>query len=149
MGHPLCNAMSFVFVVDGRVEPLFRYVGRDDLLEFLGDDRRDKVLDLFAGKREFFARHLANPRAWKLIAKAAPIFGRNPLNVLRTKHLLLFAKSFMERDGLDPERVGRCCYGITGADGVYSFCAFNNLYRFPERAAGSAAIPPGPQTDPE
>ncbi|MEO8601820.1 MAG: hypothetical protein ABI629_04520 [bacterium] len=131
MGHPLCNAMSFLFAVDGRIEPLFKYITRDDLLAFLGDDSRDTVLSLFAGKREFFTRHLCKPDAWRLIAKAAPIFGYNPLNVLRTKHLLLFAKSFMERDGLDPARVARCCYGIAGDDGVYSFCAFNNLYRFP------------------
>ena len=38
-------------------------------------------------------------------------------------------------DALDPERVAACCYGITDADGVYSFCAFNNLYRFPGRTA--------------
>lgn len=141
MGHPLCNAMSFVFVVDGRLEPLFRYVTRDDLLAFLGDDSRDTVLGLFAGKREFFTRHLCNPDAWRLIAKAAPIFGKNPLNVLRSKHLLIFAKSFMERTALDPERIARCCYGITDAEGVYSFCAFNNLYRFPDRTAATAAAP--------
>ncbi|MEW6272166.1 MAG: radical SAM protein, partial [Thermodesulfobacteriota bacterium] len=112
MGHPLCNAMSLVFVVDGRLEPLFKYVTRDDLLRFLGDDSRDKVLALFRGKRDFFWRYLCNPRAWALIAKAAPVFGSNPLSVLDAKHILLFAKSFMERDALDPERVARCCYGI-------------------------------------
>ncbi len=133
LGHPLCNAMSLVFVVDGRLEPLFKYVTRDDLMGFLGDDPRDTVLALFRGKREFFFRHLMNPHAWKLIAKAAPIFGASPWSVLTTQHLLLFAKSFMERDALDPARVARCCYGISGADGVYSFCAFNDLYRFPAR----------------
>jgi len=138
MGHPLCNAMSFVFVVDGRLEPLFEYVTRDDLLSFLGDDSRETVLGLFAGKREFFTRHLCNPDAWRLIAKAAPIF-RKPLDVLRTRHLLLFAKSFMERDALDPARIARCCYGITDAAGVYSFCAFNNLYRFPDRPLGGVS----------
>jgi hypothetical protein len=133
MGHPLCNAMSYVFVVGGRLEPLFRYISGADLRAFLGADGRDTVLDLFAGKKAFFARRLCNPAAWKLIAKAAPIFGFQPLNVLKTRHLLLFAKSFMERGALDRERVDRCCYGITGAEGVYSFCAFNNLYRFPGR----------------
>jgi tetraether lipid synthase len=133
MGHPLCNAMSFVFVVNGRLEPLFKYISRDDMLRFLGDDRREKVLALFAGKQSFVSCYLSNPGAWTLIAKAAPIFGYNPLNVLKTKHLLLFAKSFMERDALDPARIDRCCYGITDSDGVYSFCAFNNLYRFPGR----------------
>jgi len=133
MGHPLCNAMSFVFVVEGRLEPLFKYITPEDMLRFLGDNRRDKLLGLFRGKKEFFSCYLSNPGAWKLMAKAAPIFGYNPLNVLKTPHILLFAKSFMERDGLDPDRINRCCYGITDTDGVYSFCAFNNLYRFPER----------------
>lgn len=135
LSHPLCNAMSLVFIVDGKLEPLFKYVERDDLMNFLGDDGRDKVLGLFRGKKEFFSRYLCNPSAWKLIAKAAPIFHGNPLNVLRAPHLLLFAKSFMERGALDAERVRQCCYGITGQEGVYSFCAFNNLYRFPERSA--------------
>ena len=42
---------------------------------------------------------------------------------------------FAERDALDPERVNRCCYGITDTEGVFSFCAFNNLYRFPTRTS--------------
>lgn len=133
MGHPLCNAMSLVFVVNGKLEPLFKYISREDMLRFLGDDSREKVLGLFRGKPEFFSRYLSNPGAWQLIAKAAPIFGYNPLNVLRSRHILLFAKSFMERDALDPQRVARCCYGITDTEGVFSFCAFNNLHRFPGR----------------
>jgi uncharacterized radical SAM superfamily Fe-S cluster-containing enzyme len=133
MGHPLCNAMSLVFVRNRRLEPLFKYITREDMMRFLGDDSRDKLLALFRGKRDFFSCYLSHPAAWKLIAKAAPIFDRNPLNVLRSQHILLFAKSFMERDGLDPERINRCCYGITDAQGVFSFCAFNNLYRFPGR----------------
>jgi 7,8-dihydro-6-hydroxymethylpterin dimethyltransferase len=141
MGHPLCNAMSLVFVVNGKLEPLFKYISRDDLLTFLGDNSRDKVLGLFGGKQQFFSCYLANPGAWKLIAKAAPIFGANPLNVLRSKHLLLFAKSFMERDALDPERVSQCCYGITDTKGVFSFCAFNNLYRFPTRITARTSDP--------
>jgi uncharacterized radical SAM superfamily Fe-S cluster-containing enzyme len=143
MGHPLCNAMSLVFVVNGKLEPLFKYISRDDMLEFLGEDSREKVLGLFGGKKEFFSCYLSNPGAWKLIAKAAPIFGYNPLNVLHSKHILLFTKSFMERDALDPERVNRCCYGITGAEGVFSFCAFNNLYRFPTRTQAREGEGPG------
>jgi uncharacterized radical SAM superfamily Fe-S cluster-containing enzyme len=130
IGHPLCNAMCPVFVVGGKWEPLFKYIGREDVLEFLGDEGREKILGLFAGKRSFSLRYLSNSAAWKLLAKATPIFGNNPVNVLSSKHILLFAKSFMERDAMDQERIKRCCYGITGAKGVFSFCAFNNLYRF-------------------
>lgn len=130
LGHPSCNAMSYIFLVKGKLEPLFNYISREDMVAFLGENRRETILDLFAGKKEFFSRHLTNPAAWKLIAKAAPIFGYNPLNVLNTEHILLFAKGFMERSALDPERVDQCCYGISAADGVFSLCAYNNLYRF-------------------
>jgi uncharacterized radical SAM superfamily Fe-S cluster-containing enzyme len=131
MGHPSCNAMSYLFLVDGKVEPLFKYIGKEDILAFLGPRRREKVLDLFQGKKAFFSRHLTGATARNLIRKAAPIFGYNPLNVLRTENILLFAKAFMEREALDQKRVRECCYGISTSDGVYSFCAYNNLYRFP------------------
>ena len=135
IGHSCCNAMSPVFIVNGKLEPLFKYLNKDDTLAFLGDDPRTKILDSFSGKKEFFFRHLFNPQAWSLIAKAAPIFGSNPYNVLRTKHLLLFAKSFMETEALDPQRIHQCCYAITGEKGVFSFCAYNNLHRFSTETA--------------
>jgi len=78
IGHPGCNALSPVFIVNGKLEPLFRYISKDDALAFLGEEPRNKILDTFAGKKEFFFRHLLNPAAWRVIAKAAPIFGSNP-----------------------------------------------------------------------
>jgi uncharacterized radical SAM superfamily Fe-S cluster-containing enzyme len=139
MGHPNCNTMALVFLVGDKLVSLFEYISRDDVLEFFGERGREKVLDLFDGKIDFFSRHLSNPAAWKLIAKASRIFGHNPLNVPKTKHIALFVKSFMERQQLDPERVNRCCYGISSGAGVFSFCAFNNLYRFSERPHRAAA----------
>lgn len=130
LGHPDCNAMSLVFLINGKLEPLFKYIRQKDILNFLEDRGREKILGSFAGKKDFFFRHLTHPAAWKLIAKAAPIFGKNPYNVLRRKHILLFAKSFMDKDVLDAERVNNCCYAISGKDGVFSFCAYNNLHRF-------------------
>ncbi len=141
IGHPDCNAASLVFDVNGRLEPLFKYVTRQDLVGLLGADPRRTILDLFRGKREFFRRHLANPRAWRLLAKAAPIFGKNPLNVLKSKHVLIFAKSFMEQCALDPERVAQCVYAIADGTGVYCFCAYNSLHRFRQRAARVRAAP--------
>jgi hypothetical protein len=132
LGHPACNAMSPVYLVEGRLEPLFQYIDQASLLAFLGEKRRELILASFAGKKDFFFRHLLNPAAWRLIAQAAPIFGNNPYNVLQSKSLLLFAKSFMEKETLDPRRVSQCCYAITGENGVRSFCAHNNLYRFAE-----------------
>ena len=134
LGHPECNAMSLVFVVNGNLEPLFKYIRKEDILRFLKDRGRHIILGAFAGKKDFFFRYLTNPAAWKLIAKAAPVFGKNPYNVLRRKHILLFAKSFMEKDALDTKRIDSCCYGITGEKGVFSFCAYNNLYRLADGA---------------
>jgi uncharacterized radical SAM superfamily Fe-S cluster-containing enzyme len=74
-------------------------------------------------------------------AKAAPIFGHNPYNVLHSKHILLFAKGFMDMDALDEERINKCRYAITCEDGVFSFCAYNNLYRLsdPQRVGSQAS----------
>ena len=130
IGHPQCNAMSLVFVAGGRLLPLFKYIRSDDLQNFLGKDQRRKLLDAFAGKEAFFLRHLTDPKAWSLLAKAAPIFGKNPNNVLRSRHILLFAKGFMNSDALDERRLNDCCYAISGEKGVFSFCAYNNIHRF-------------------
>lgn len=146
LGHPACNAMSPVYLVNGRLEPLFKYVDEKDLLSFLGEKRRDIILASFAGKKDFFFRHLINPAAWRLIAKAAPIFGHNPYNVLQSKSLLLFAKSFMEKDMLNSQRIGQCCYAITADNGVFSFCAYNNLNRFAGVPSGSAGKEMGPSS---
>ena len=140
IGHPQCNALSLVFVVDNRLMPLFKYINPDDLRSFLGKGHRRKVLDAFAGKKAFFFRHLIDPKAWQLLAKAAPIFGHNPYNVLHSRHILLFAKGFMDKDALDEERIDKCSYAITGEDGVFSFCAYNNLYRFPRNDKKSMQI---------
>ncbi len=37
IGHPGCNAMSPVFIVNGKLEPLFKYISKDDSLAFLGN----------------------------------------------------------------------------------------------------------------
>jgi uncharacterized radical SAM superfamily Fe-S cluster-containing enzyme len=133
MGHPLCNTMSLVFVIKGKLKPLFKYINQKDLLEFLGDNPRERVLNLFKGKNAYIYYCLRKPNVWKLLIKVLPLFRYNPGNFLKSRHILLFAKSFIENDKMDPERVHQCCYGISDNKGVYSFCAFNNLYRFPDR----------------
>lgn len=140
LGHPACNAMSPVFVVNGRLVPLFHYIGNDDLRRFLGQDRREKILAAFAGKSDFFFRHLLSPKGGRLLAKAAPIFGKNPYNLLRSDHLLLFAKSFMEKESLSAQRMQQCCYAVSAAEGVFSFCAYNNLHRFDQRESENETI---------
>lgn len=132
LGHPQCNAMSLVYIIDGALKPLFNYLTDDRLMNYLGKDKRTKILDLFSGRDRFYRKYLADPKAWKLLLEAAAIFGDRPSmkSILSARHILLFAKSFMEKDTLQPDRVERCNYAIAKTDGVYSFCAYNNLYRF-------------------
>ncbi len=132
LGHAHCNAISLVYVVGDRLEPLFSHLSSDKLMAFLGNNRRGKIIDLFMGKARFCQKHLFNPKSWQLLIEAAAIFGSSPdlKSILQARHLILFAKSFMEKQTLDSNRVNQCCYGITTDDGVYSFCAYNNLHRF-------------------
>ena len=133
LGHRHCNAMSLVFLVDGKFKPLFACLSENLLREYLGTNKREFVSDLLLGKEHFSRKHLFRPKAWSLLRQAATIFGKNPRlqTILQTKHLLLFAKSFMEKSTLSCERIQQCNYGIAAADGVYCFCAYNNLHRTP------------------
>jgi uncharacterized radical SAM superfamily Fe-S cluster-containing enzyme len=134
IGGAGCNALSLVFIHKNHLEPLFKHLKHETLIEFLGERPRERILGLFAGKRDFFRRHLQSLSAWRLLREAAPAFGGNPLDVMRRRHILLFAKSFMECGQLAPNRLNNCCYGISDSKGVFSLCAFNNLYRFPGSA---------------
>ena len=131
LGHPACNALSYVFAVDGERRPLFAYLTREDIAQLLAGRRHDAILGLFSGKQYFFDHFLTNPQSWKIIAKSAPLFGRNPLNMLRAKHLLIFAKSFIQPGDEADDRLRQCCYGIATDTGVYSFCDYNHHHRFP------------------
>ena len=130
IGHPECNAMSPVFIVDGELKPLFSYIAEEELAAFLRTDSREKILSLFSGKKYFYSKFLKDKPVWRLLSKAAPIFGVNPYNWVRTKHLLLFAKSFMDAGCRQRSRLNQCCFALSGDAGVVSFCAYNNHYRF-------------------
>ena len=132
LGHSHCNAISLVYVIGDRLVPLFNYLSRDKVLSFMGRDKQRTIQDLFMGKERFCRKYLFDPKSWQLLIEAAAIFGDRPTlkSVLQARHLLLFAKSFMERESLDLNRIEQCCYGIAADDGVYSFCSYNNLHRF-------------------
>lgn len=134
-GHPQCNAMSLVYVVNGRLKPLFASISEETRRNFLGREPRQILLDLFQGKDYFCRKYLINPRTWKFLLEAVDIFGseRRLQSILQSTHILLFAKSFMDRPALDPGRLDHCCYGIVDSGGVYSFCAYNNVHRFKQR----------------
>ena len=131
-GHPRCNTMSLVYVVDGQLKPLFSYISPKTRRNFLGREPRQVLLDLFKGKEYFCRKYLISPRTWKFLAEAVDIFGTEHRlqSLLKARHILLFAKSFMDRPALDPARLDKCCYGIATDKGIYSFCAYNNLHRF-------------------
>ena len=132
LSHPHCNAMSLVYVIDGRLEPLFTYISQKNIERFLGPDKRQTILDLFMGREKFYRKYLFDPKTWKILVEAAAIFGKKPnfQSLKKARHILLFAKSFMEKSAQNSDRLHRCCYGIAGADGLYSFCAYNNFHRF-------------------
>ena len=135
LSHPHCNAMSLVYAVDDRLEPLFTYISEQSIEKFLGPDKRQTILDLFLGREKFYRKYLFHPKTWKVLLQASAIFGRTPnfQSLKKARHILLFAKSFMEKSSQDTDRLHHCCYGIAGTDGVYSFCAYNNFHRFQQK----------------
>ena len=133
LSHHHCNAVSLVYLVDGRLESLFNYLSRESIDRFLGSNKRQTILDLFLGKKKFVAKYLVKPKNWKMLIEASAIFGPSPSmeSILGARHLLLFAKSFMEKDDVSGERLGRCAYAMATSDGPISFCAYNHFHRNP------------------
>ncbi len=136
LGHRACNALCYVFLVHGQRRPLFAHLSETDIQDLLAGQQREVILGLFAGKPYFFQHFLTQPRSWRILAKLAPLFDGNPIKLLRSKHLLIFAKSFVRPDDAAPDRLHRCCYGIAADSGVYSFCAYNHHYRFATSSSG-------------
>ncbi len=132
LGHAKCNAMSLIYLIDDRLEPLFNHISEKTLRQFLGNNSHEIIADLFSGKERFAKKHVLNPNAWKALLEASAIFGksRKLSAILKARHILLFAKSFMEKNDLDESRIAKCNYAIATTNGVYPFCAYNNLHRF-------------------
>lgn len=139
VGHEQCNGVSLLYLTRGRLEPLFSYLRSESIENFLLPDKRKTILDLFQGKEKFCRSYLLNPKTWKLLGEARTIFGNKPelQSILRPKHILIFAKSFMEKSNFCNKRLEQCCYGIATSRGVYSFCAYNNFHRFSSLTQGS------------
>lgn len=133
LGHPDCNAMSLVFQINGSLKPLFAYLNKERLNTYLQKKNRSTILDLFKGKKRFLYKHFYTPQTWPFLLDLRKMFGKNLTfdTLLKSRHLLLFAKSFMGKDELCNERLKACNYGIVQDDGIHSFCAYNNLHRFP------------------
>lgn len=132
LGHPQCNGMSLIFVLKDKLEPLFTHISQETLNDFLGSKGREILADLFLGKERFARKHIFHPKGWKALLEASAIFGSSGglSSVLQSRHLLLFAKSFMEKEDLRESRLSLCNYALAETDGLYSFCAYNNLRRF-------------------
>lgn len=131
LGHPECNAMSLCYVVNGTLKPLFNSLNMEKILQHLGENKRVKILELFHGKKRFLGKLLLTPHVWPRIIEAHSMFKNrlNPFSLFQTPHILLFAKSFMGCNELNKKRLKQCNYGIVVNDGIYSFCAYNNLHR--------------------
>lgn len=132
LGDHKCNGICLLYSIENRLEPLFTYLSQENIDKFLGNNKRQIIFDLFMGKESFVKKHIFRPQLWKIVAQALPIFGERPniKSILAAKHLLIFAKSFMGSDTLDCRRLEKCVYGLALEDEIYSFCAYNNLYRF-------------------
>ena len=92
-GRSHCNSFSLVYLVEDRLEPLFKYIVKEDLVKFFGEESRAHLHDMYLGVENYFARRLCNAKGLEMVKKAHPIFGHNLLSVLRSKFLLITVQS--------------------------------------------------------
>ena len=134
--------MTLAYRIGGKMESLFAYIERETFLALVGDDPRTKVLDLFMGKVKF--RSQAPHKRQRPPRPSA----RPPPSSAVTHGMFLKRSIFSSSPRASWSVIRWKTNGSTSvstrflvAEGVYSFCAFNNLYRF-----GKQLSPPRNET---
>ncbi len=145
--HFACGMASYIFMDEGKLVPIMRFVDVDGLLEYInkladeleGKTKVMKSIKLIGALRKIdqFVDKEKQPKGFdftKLMIKIALNRGNyNALGEFHKKTLFVGFMHFMDKYNYDVERVKRCVIHYAMPDGrIVPFCAFNvfpEMYR--------------------
>jgi hypothetical protein len=138
--HPTCGVATFVFVEEGRLIPLTRFVDIEGVLELSrrfvekASEGEGRTLSLIRFSREFFRLvDLSRmPRKGRLLRTFFNLFrrgDREALAELFRNSLFIGSMHFMDPYNFDLERVQRCVIHYSTPEGIIPFCTYNTLHR--------------------
>lgn len=141
--HPQCGVATYVFVQDGKLIPITRFMDVEGFFEYL-NEREEKIrCGGKITKSIEISRTLKNlgsfiekekmPRDLNLLDIAKGIFssgGKEYLAKLHRKSIFIGTMHFMDPFNFDLSRVKRCAIHYALPDGSFiPFCTYNSIHR--------------------
>lgn len=131
--HPHCGMATYVFIEDGKLIPITRYVNVDKFMKSMMKvyEARQKGDDLKAKMNLIGAlRHIKFSMLRKYVWPILKTGTYRALGDLHRKMLLISAMHFMDPYNFDLERVQRCVIHYATPDGkIIPFCTMNSIHR--------------------
>ncbi|MBM4240827.1 MAG: radical SAM protein [Euryarchaeota archaeon] len=141
--HPHCGAATYIFVEDGEIIPINRFINVDRFFNLLSDSSDDIKEGGRIGKAKVMARSLkelpktVNPlktpksiEIKKILFNVFKDKSYSSLGNFHYKTLLIACMHFMDPWNFDKDRVRRCVIHYAVPDGrIIPFCSMNALYR--------------------
>jgi uncharacterized radical SAM superfamily Fe-S cluster-containing enzyme len=135
--HPGCGGATYVFIDDGKVLPITRFIDVEALLEFIDQEsqikgplKKIRIAAAFLKKIDEFVDYEKAPTGFNLkkILKDAAIGGSyDSLRGFHYKSLFVGSMWFQDPFTLNVDRLERCVIHYTTLEGIVPFCAYNGL----------------------
>lgn len=135
--HPGCGGATYIFVDDGKVIPVTRFIDVEGLLEFINKEseikgplKKLRIVAAFLKGIDKFVDHSKAPKDFDLkkLLKDAAIGGSyDSLRGFHYKSLFVGSMWFQDAFNLNVDRLERCVIHYTTLEGIVPFCTYNGL----------------------
>jgi uncharacterized radical SAM superfamily Fe-S cluster-containing enzyme len=135
--HPGCGGATYIFVDNGKVLPITRFIDVEGLLEFIDKESKIKgplkklrVVASFLKNVDKFVDYDKAPADFdfkKLLKNAATGGSYDSLRGFHYKSLFVGSMWFQDPFNLNVERLERCVIHYTTPEGIIPFCSYNGL----------------------
>lgn len=141
--HPQCGVATYVFVKDGKIIPITRFVDVEGFFEYLkernqsincaGRIRKSIEISKILKDMRSFIDNEKMPKDFNLLEITKGILnggGKEYLAKLHHKSLFIGTMHFMDPFNFDLDRVKRCAIHYALPDGTFiPFCSYNSIHR--------------------
>jgi hypothetical protein len=135
--HPGCGGATYLFVENGKVLPITRFIDVEGLLKFVDEQseikgplKKIRVGTAFLKNLNKFVDKEKAPHGFdlvKLVKDAALGGSYDSLRGFHYKSLFVGSMWFQDAFNLNVDRLQRCVIHYTTLEGIVPFCAYNGL----------------------
>lgn len=135
--HPSCGGATYVFIEDGKMIPITRFVDVAGLMEFINKQskktglvRNTRIALAFLMEVSKYVDKKKAPKGFdmiKLLIKTAKTGTFEGLKEFQYRTIYVGSMWFQDVWDMDLERLKRCVIHYATLDGVIPFCAYNSL----------------------